>query len=603
MLIMMRLLKSLFLLGCLIFLTHCTRMTADSHLDQQKSNSPFTMPTSAYLAMAKNQTGSERQALELKAAGREIYEGRWHYGLTIIQNAGTMTGDLADEKNVLLAKIDLIRNHPQHTIAKLATIKHPNNLSSFYQMQYHDMLAFAYQAQGALVEAIVERIKLDYFLHTPIAKSNNYRALWLCLTKLSQPEMDTLVAEADKNTVLRGWVDLADISRRPYHNPHKMIEDLEYWQQQYPQHPAQALLPHPLNKAEDLLFAPPKRMALMLPLTGTLSGPGKAIQDGFMAAYQSSDLYPKLSVRVYNTDGANVDQVYQRVLDDGADYIVGPLTKQDVARVARVSHPVPTILLNESPKMSDDMAFQFGLSPTQEARQVAKHARRAGYAKVLIIAPEGEWGTEVSNAFMKQWVASHGQVVEAWYYAPQSDLSAGVRQLLHASESAARVRPTTVVSGSDNSFKRRHDFDVIMLIAYPSIARQIMPLIRYYFASDVPVYATSSVYSGIEDTTKDRDLNGIIFCDMPWVFTHQIGQEHHWTEQLNSYNRLYALGMDSFALSRQLNQLLLFPAIGINNQSGVIYLTKNHKLARILAFGQFRQGKAQILDGTQDSKN
>lgn len=585
----------------MIFLTHCTRMTTDSHLDQQKSTSPYTMPTSAYLAMAKNQTGPERQALELKAAGREIYEGRWHYGLTIIQNAGSMTGDLADEKNVLLAKVDLIRNQPQQAIAKLATIKHPNDLSSFYQMQYHDMLAFAYQANGALVEAIVERIKLDYFLHSFIAKSNNYRALWLCLTKLSQAEMDTLVAEADKHGVLRGWVDLAGISRKTYNNPHQMIEDLNNWQNQYPQHPAQALLPKPLDKAEELLFAPPKRMALMLPLTGTLSGPGSAIQDGFMAAYQASDLYPQLSVRVYNTDGADVDQVYQRALDDGADYIVGPLTKADVARVAKVSHPMPTILLNESQKISDDMAFQFGLSPTQEARQVAKHARRAGYAKALIIAPEGEWGTEVTNAFIQQWTASHGLVVETWHYAPQADLSAGVRQLLHASESAARVRPTK--AGTDNSYKRRHDFDMIMLIAYPSIARQIMPLIRYYFASDVPVYATSSVYSGIEDTTKDRDLNGIIFCDMPWVFTHQIGQEHHWAEQLNSYNRLYALGMDSFALSRQLNQLLLFPAIGINNQSGVIYLTKNHKLERILAFGQFRQGKAQILDGTQDSRH
>ena len=596
MFLIIRLLKSVVLFGCFIFLTHCTRMSTDSHLDQQKSASPYTMPTSAYLAMAKNQSGEERQALELKAAGREIYEGRWRYGLTIIQNAGTMSGDLANEKSILLAKIDLIRNQPQHAIAKLATIKHLDGLSSFYQMQYHDMLAYGYQANGALVEAIVERIKLDYFLHNPIAKSNNYRALWLCLTKLSQPEIDTLAAESDQNSLLRGWVALAEISRKPYHNPHKLIEDLEIWQNHYPNHPAQALLPKPLNKAEALLFAPPNRMALLLPLTGSVSGPGKAIQDGFMSAYQASGMSAKLSVRMYNTDGADVEQVYQRALDEGANYIVGPLTKPDVAKIAKLSHPVPTILLNEPPKISDDMVFQFGLSPTQEARQVALHARRAGYAKVLVIAPAGEWGDEVYNAFSKQWTASHGLIVETWRYEPQADLSQGVRQLLHASESAARVRPTKV--GADNSYKRRQDFDMIMLIAYPSIARQIMPLIRYYFASDVPVYATSSIYSGIEDTTKDRDLNGIIFCDMPWVFTHQLGTEHHWAEQLNSYNRLYALGMDSFALAGQLNQLALFPAIGINNQSGVIYLTKNHKLARILAFGQFRQGKAQILDGT-----
>jgi hypothetical protein len=189
--------------------------------------------------------------------------------------------------------------------------------------------------------------------------------------------------------------------------------------------------------------------------------------------------------------------------------------------------------------------------------------------------------------------------VETWQYTPETDLSEGVRQLLHASESAARVRPTTRVSSEDNAYKRRHDFDVLILIAYPSKARQIMPLLRYYFAGDVPVYATSSVYSGTENTSRDRDLNGVIFCDMPWVFTHQLGQEHHWAEQLNSYNRLYALGMDSFALATQLNQLLLFPAVGINDQSGIIYLTKDHKLSRILVFGQFRQGVAHRLDGMQ----
>ena len=597
MLIIIRMLQALALLGCMFFLTYCTRMGPDSHLNQQKSTTPYTMPSSAYLAMAKNQTGREKQALELMAAGRAIYEGQWPEGLTILQDAGPMSGEMADEKNVLLAKIDLIRNQPKQAITKLAAIKNPRGLSAFYQIQYHDMLAYAYQAKGALIEAVVERIKLDYLLQDPVAKTNNQRALWLCLTKLSQADIDMLVAESNGNGHLRGWIELADISRKTYHNPHSIISDLDRWQGQYPNHPANALLPNPLDKIEEHLFSPPKRMALMLPLTGPLSGPGQAIQDGFMAAYQTSDRYAKISVRVYNTDAADADKVYQRALDDGADYIVGPLTKPDVVKVAKLPHPVPTILLNETPRISDQMAFQFGLSPTHEARQVATKARKSGYSKALVIAPAGEWGTEVVQAFTTQWSAYKGQVIETWQYSPGADLSAGVRQLLHASETAARVRPTKTVANSDNAYKRRHDFDVIILIAYPSLARQIMPLLRYYFASDVPIYATSSVYSGIENTSKDRDLNGVIFCDMPWVFRHQLGQQHHWAEQLNSYNRLYALGMDSFVLSSQLNQLLLFPAIGMNDQSGVIYLTKSQKLSRILAFGQFRQGVARMLDG------
>ena len=128
-----------------------------------------------------------------------------------------------------------------------------------------------------------------------------------------------------------------------------------------------------------------------------------------------------------------------------------------------------------------------------------------------------------------------------------------------------------------------------------------MPLLRYYFAGDVPIYATSTVYSGSQNTAKDRDLNGIIFCDMPWVFSHPMnGEQHHWAEQLNSYNRLYALGMDSYTLANQLNHLMLFPALGIDDKSGVIYLTPAHQLARILEFGQFKDGLVHKLESAQN---
>ena len=81
---------------------------------------------------------------------------------------------------------------------------------------------------------------------------------------------------------------------------------------------------------------------------------------------------------------------------------------------------------------------------------------------------------------------------------------------------------------------------------------------------------------------------------MPWVFSHQVGSRN-WPEQFNSYNRLYALGMDSYALSSQLNQLILFPALGVSDKSGVLYLSSNQQIARILAFGQFKQGQALLM--------
>ncbi|MCR9192355.1 MAG: penicillin-binding protein activator [Gammaproteobacteria bacterium] len=588
--------KALTLLACLLFLTHCTRTGPESHTNKQKLASPYTMPVDAYLAMARNQSGEEKQALQLMAAGRAIYDGQWRDGVAIIKDAGAMTGDLADEKSLLLAKVDLMRMKPSLAVTKLAAVRHLDHLSLYHQAQYHDMLAYAYQAKGNVLESVIERIKLDALLPDETARTNNRRALWLSLTKLSQPELDMLASESESHTVLEGWLTLAEISRRSYTNPQSLLEALHDWQTAHTNHPGNRILPSPLEKVAERLFPAPHHMALLLPLTGPLAGPSQAIQDGFMAAYRASGQQSQVSVKVYNTDQANAGVVYQQALDAGADYVVGPLTKTEVTEVATMHHPVPTVLLNEADRrLSDGLAFQFGLFPTNEARQVAARARKSGYSKALVIAPDGAWGTDIVQAFGRQWTRHGGQVVETWQYTPEMDLGAGIRQLLHASESDARVHPKAEDAEKDHTDQRRRDFDVIILIAYPSKARQIMPLLKYYFAGDVPVFATSSVYSGVKNTAKDRDLNGIIFCDMPWVFDHDIGREHRWAEQLNAYTRLYALGMDSFTLAEQLNHLMLFPAAGISDKSGVIYLTKSQKLSRILVFGQFKQGEAKIL--------
>lgn len=595
-----------FLLFCTVFLTHCTRFMPGGDSENKKIASPYTMPSDAYLALANNQTGQERKALQIMAAGRAIYDGQWRNGLAIIRSIGPLNGILTDQKNILLAKVDIMRNQSNDAIAKLADVRHLQQLDLFYQAQYHDMLAYAYQKKGLAVEAVSERIKLDTLLPNRTAKKNNQRSLWLSLTQLSQPELNTLLAENADNNALKGWASLAVISRTSYVDPQVMIDDLHHWRAAFPTHSANQLLPENLDSLTTQLLPAPRHMALMLPLTGPLAGPGHAIQDGFMEAYRSGGQMRRVGVRIYNTDHADVAQVYQHALEEGADYIVGPLSKADVAEIAPLKHTVPTILLNDTDRRLDGLAFQFGLSPIHEARQIAVKARKAGHTRALMIAPDGAWGNDIIQAFSQQWALLGGRVIDTWQYAPQENLSMGVRELLHASEYNAKAKSIHAIRSidEDNLGKRRQDFDVIVLVAYPSKARQIMPLLRYYFAGDIPIYATSAVYSGTENTAKDRDLDGIIFCDMPWIFNHPVmADQHHWAEQLNSYTRLYALGMDSYLLAGQLNHLLLFPALGIHEKSGIIYLTKSHELSRILVFGQFKNGVATPLEPLDNSNS
>lgn len=271
----------------------------------------------------------------------------------------------------------------------------------------------------------------------------------------------------------------------------------------------------------------------------------------------------------------------------------GLLSKTEVALVAAMEHPVPTLLLNDMETNLDTNAYRFGLSPSNEAKQVAIEANKHGHKRALIIYPAGSWGDEITNAFTLQWRNMGGTIADKFSYANNSDLNASIQGVLQITESQSREKQIKQLLGQKIQVtpSRRQDFDMIFLLAYPSKARQIMPLLKYYFAGNVPVYATSTVYSGSTNAMKDKDLDGIIFCDMPWVFNHQMGSRN-WPEQLNSYNRLYALGMDSFALASQLNQLLLFPAMGIHDKSGVLYLNRSQQVARVPTWGQFKGGVA-----------
>lgn len=459
-----------------------------------------------------------------------------------------------------------------------------------------DVLAAAYQAVGHGNDTVIERIKLDKLYTDEASKTANAHALWLTLTKMPTAKLQTLAAEAGDDKELAGWAQLALLSRQHYSGPQPLLAQLEKWQNEYPAHAAQAILPSSLPSIEANLRHPPQHIALLLPISGPLSGPGHAIQDGFMAAAEANSKTDKVVIQVYDTNGKDVAVLYQQAIEEGADYIVGPLSKAQVATVAQLDHPVPTLLLNDVDGSLKNNAYQLGLSPNTEARHVALQARKRGYSRALIIAPEGDWGREVVASFNNQWISQGGQVIDTFHYHPNDDMNASMRRFLQINESESRAKRMKQLLGRhlETSSSRRQDFDMVFLLAYPSKARQIVPLLKYYFAGDVPVYATSTAYSGSPNAMKDRDLNGVIFCDMPWVFHHQMGSRN-WPEQFNSYNRLYALGKDSYAVASDLNQLLLFPAVGLENSSGPLYLQAAQQIAHIPAWGQFKQGIPQVM--------
>ncbi len=80
---------------------------------------------------------------------------------------------------------------------------------------------------------------------------------------------------------------------------------------------------------------------------------------------------------------------------------------------------------------------------------------------------------------------------------------------------------------------RRQDIEFIFLAATPQQAQQIKPTLNFQYAGDVPVYATSHVFSASGDVNQYNDMNGVRFCETPWLLDandplrHQVTAHGH----------------------------------------------------------------------------
>ena len=219
--------------------------------------SPYTLSAAAYLALAKNQTGSEKQSLLILAAGRSIDEGQWHEGRTILSQTNDLSADLISKKGLLLAKIDLIHNQSRAAMVKLAAVQSIDQLPLYYQVQFHEMLATAYQSVNQSMKSVSERIRLERLLSDEASKATNRGALWLTLTMLPIADLHTLADQTTDTPDLNGWIHLAIIARKHSDNAQWMLTDVAQWKEKFPQHPGNYVLPSPLSLVSGNLFDRP----------------------------------------------------------------------------------------------------------------------------------------------------------------------------------------------------------------------------------------------------------------------------------------------------------------------------------------------------------
>jgi outer membrane PBP1 activator LpoA protein len=162
---------------------------------------------------------------------------------------------------------------------------------------------------------------------------------------------------------------------------------------------------------------------------------------------------------------------------------------------------------------------QFALSPEEEAREVARRLLAAGQKRGVALAPTGEWGTRVMAAFKEELLANGGTLLAQGVYDPaEHDFAVPIRSVLGTDQSYARRLRLQAVLGQKFEFepRARTDVEFIFLPAQAAAARLLRPQLRFQYAGNVPVYATSDAYAA-DGGVANQDLDGLIVPAMPWL--------------------------------------------------------------------------------------
>ena len=427
----------------------------------------------------------------------------------------------------------------------------------------HATLALAYENQQDTLRALEQHVLAETDLSESETQADQQK-IWRLLAGQSKQQLVEMRGESPDN-IVQGWIDLA-LAATGNTSPKKAIES---WRKAYPEHPALAelLLQASNSNNAQTVATLEGRVALLLPFeVEAYSAAAVAIQHGFEAAQAAAQGHAEVKAYATNADKDQIIAIYQQAVADGAQSVVGPLTRDEAGALAGVAIPVPTLVLNQSEdiKAQSDL-HMLGLSIETEAAQIVKIARDYGMQSAIVISAATPLAAHMVEAFSAAWIAEGGQIrLQASF--PKGSNFADLK-----AQAAA------------------HPADMIFLAADAVQARAIRP----YLDSATPTFGLSHIYGGNPKDPADAALSAIHFVDLPWLLNPddpEFAPYRNAAADLppGETQRWFALGVDAYHLLAALKKQPHAPLL-LHGLSGKIHLDEQGNLQRELALGQFRQ--------------
>ncbi len=584
-----------------------------------------TQSPAEYLADAKQATDAEQKnRLMLLAAHAFINQGDTSNAsktLAAVKPSLVNKPEILAEHRYLSARVlEQTANYAQ----ALAQLNYPSKwrLANWQMVSYHQLKARLFQLSKSPIEQAKELTLLANYLPSAEASEVNDE-IWGILQPLHE---QTLLAfsQDSSNPIFAGWLQLAYIAKHYAIDPQQLVQQLGNWQQDNPGHPGAKKLPTDLERALNTKPYKPKKIAVLLPLTGPRAAIADTVKQGIISSYLTNP-DDSVSVNFFDTaQGAELAQ--QQAIAAGADFIIGPLLQSEVESLmqaeakasqqangqiqpgsqaqAQVQPKVPQLFLNhvDSFTPSNDQFF-FALSPTDEAVDAAQKLYNDGIEKPLLLASDDAVGRRMAEAFNGKWQELTHEEAEIHYYKRGDEMKVTVQKSLGVIDSKERIARIKALLGNkiEADFRSRRDIDAIYMIA----SNQDLPLLKPFidvnfsvFAEPVPLYTTSRSRIESQSRTAAQELNNLTISDIPWLIetnaeTAEVARL--WPTWGNSQKRLYVMGFDALQLVSKLAQMRALPGYQYSGRSGLLSVSPDGTINRQLSWGRYQRGNLRPL--------
>ncbi|WP_243720472.1 penicillin-binding protein activator [Luteimonas aestuarii] len=329
--------------------------------------------------------------------------------------------------------------------------------------------------------------------------------------------------------------------------------------------------------AESDGYRPPRKLAVLLPMTGSLATAAGSVRDGLLAGYYG-ERRPRPELAFYDTTGtaSGASAALARALSEGADQVLGPLGREEVVAIASSPSAQPIVTLNSSDATLGTNVAAFGLSPEDEGRAIGNYLSARNARRVLVLSSGDDGANRSVNALRAVLQADGGEIVDTLAVVGET--------------------PGDLTSALRASASREGGVDAVVLALRGNQARLVAPQLAAAGLSQRLRIATAQITSGTGKAEEDRALDGIVFPSEAWVVggTSALPNAATLGRDLPTARgpaaRLFAFGHDAWLLSGWLYHLASNPTARINGATGQLGLQADGTVVRQPAWATFSGG-------------